>query len=414
MENTLGLIDFKELISPVPGEGLEQLVRHIGRKKGLSPVWSGRGADRGRDLFFTEELHGALSQRKVKWLVSCKDKAKSNESVNERDLPASGIGDKLTQHKADGFLLVTTTTVSTGAKELLDSLDVNNGGNIHTLVWDSAELTTILLDPEYHNVLEQFLPKSYERVRGLTSLEGAILSFRDQLPDVVLTHILRLVEPYTSSPLKGSVIWPHDSDSASAIDDIVVNLLIRTNLDKAVAATKDIEYDAFVALCEKLHDRYPNDCYRYLVVIIHKHEDVDLRFNAAQFLLDYYEIDAATRIELSGYLEQDALVELYGSEIIYFLRQELLENTPNYALHSQLDILSSATIIDAVDITSLTIEPEAGARINFSGEIDVDTTLQYGEDVVRDFSCSGHFEGYFDEHGMYLTSAKVDTSEFYE
>lgn len=413
MGNTLGIIDFKELVSPVPGEGLEQLVRHIGRKKGLSPVWSGRGADRGRDLFFTEELHGTLSVRKVKWLVSCKDKAKSNESISEKDFPASGIKDKLAQHKADGFLLVTTTTVSTGAKELLDSLDVSNGGDVHTLVWDSADLTSILLDPEYHDLLEQFLPRSYERVKGLNSLEGAILTFRDQLPDVVLKHMLRLVEPYSSEPLKGSAVWPHDTDSASAIDNIVVNLLIRKDACKAVAATEGIEYDAFVSLCEKLYDKYSDECYNYLAEIICKHQDFDLKFNAAQFLLDNYEVSPADKIAFSSCLDEDALSELYVSEISNFIREELVMHSSNYALHDQLDILSSATVLIGIDITRLNIHPQA-KRIRFSGEMDVDTTLQYGNELARNFACPGRFEGYFDEHGIYLTSAEVDTSAFYE
>src|SRR5690242_12926371 len=94
------LIDFKEMVSPVPGEGLEHLVRLIGRKMGLSPSWSGRGADGGRDLYFTERLVGPLTQELVKWVVSCKDKAKSNSSVNENDLPATGIKDKVEQHRA--------------------------------------------------------------------------------------------------------------------------------------------------------------------------------------------------------------------------------------------------------------------------------------------------------------------------
>jgi hypothetical protein len=111
MPKAQSLIDFAELVSAVPGEGLEELVRQIGRRKGLSPSWSGRGSDSGRDLYFTETLSGSLSKEKITWLVSCKDKAKSNESVSERDLPAPGIKDKLAQHDANGFLLVTTTTV---------------------------------------------------------------------------------------------------------------------------------------------------------------------------------------------------------------------------------------------------------------------------------------------------------------
>jgi Restriction endonuclease len=106
------------------------LVRQIGRKRDLSQSASGGGADGGRDLFLTETLVGKVSTQKLKWLVSCKDKAASGEAVSEADLPAKI--DKLGQHHADGFLLVTTTIPGTASKELLDKLDKSNGGEIYT------------------------------------------------------------------------------------------------------------------------------------------------------------------------------------------------------------------------------------------------------------------------------------------
>ena len=65
MPRPKSLIDFKELISAVPGEGLEELTRQLGRRKGLSPTWAGRGADGGHDLYFTEILAGPLIKTKI-------------------------------------------------------------------------------------------------------------------------------------------------------------------------------------------------------------------------------------------------------------------------------------------------------------------------------------------------------------
>ena len=158
MTRSSNLIDFRELVSAVPGEGLEELVRHIGHKKNLLPNFSGRGADGGRDLFFTETLVGEISIQKLKWLVSCKDKALSGEAVAESDLPA--IKDKTDQHHADGFLLVTTTIPGTGLKEKLDSFDRGRGGKIYTRVWDKSELTKTLLQPEYHVSYNSVFPKA--------------------------------------------------------------------------------------------------------------------------------------------------------------------------------------------------------------------------------------------------------------
>lgn len=53
MNDSPDLIDFTGLVSQVPGEGLEQLARILGHRLGLSPSWSGRGGDGGKDLKFT-------------------------------------------------------------------------------------------------------------------------------------------------------------------------------------------------------------------------------------------------------------------------------------------------------------------------------------------------------------------------
>jgi hypothetical protein len=408
------IINFTELISAVPGEGLEELARQIGRRKGLSPSWSGRGPDGGRDIIFTEILSGPLSREKITWLVSCKDKAKSGDSVSEKDLPHPGIKDKLAQHKATGFLLVTTTVVSTGAKALLDGLDKSNGGEIHTLVWDSSELIAILLDPDNQDILKQFLPESYKRVKGLTSLEGALLAFRDQIPDEILADVMRLVSPYSESPLKGSIVWPYDFESAETIDRIVRCLIIEKDSVRATEVTEDIEFDAFIALVEILHNQYPEECYSYLVSIATNHPESDVRFNAAQFLFDNYEIIPRVRMEIAAHLDSESLGQLYSSEIVNFVEEELFSNTPEYDLYDSLDQMSSATQIDYIQILDLLIEAEDENRIDFSGNMIVETTFMFEKEKMGEHSFNGVFSGYFNEYGMYLEEASVDTSSFFE
>ena len=185
------IIDFEDLISPVKGEGLEQLVRKLGQRKNLSPSYTGRGADGGRDLLFVEILSGSISTEKITWLVSCKDNAKSGISVSEGELPRPGILDKVKQHKADGFLLVTTTTPSAGAKALLDSLDISNNGSIHTQVWNYTDLTEMLMQPSNEDLLKAFLPKSFHRFKALDSMESALQTFSDRIPARVLQQVLK-------------------------------------------------------------------------------------------------------------------------------------------------------------------------------------------------------------------------------
>lgn len=50
----MATLDFSELGSKPAGENLEGLVRLIGERLGLTVSWTGRGADQGRDLIFTE------------------------------------------------------------------------------------------------------------------------------------------------------------------------------------------------------------------------------------------------------------------------------------------------------------------------------------------------------------------------
>ncbi len=149
-------IDFTEMVSAVKGEGLEQLSRLLGEKLGLQPDWSGRGADGGRDLIFTSYFDKPLCIH-VRWLVSCKDFAQSGNSVKEEDIPNPEA--KMRQHNAKGYLVVTTTTISTGAKAMLDG--ISKSGEWFTDVWDGARLTQWLLDPQYDGLLKQFFPLSH-------------------------------------------------------------------------------------------------------------------------------------------------------------------------------------------------------------------------------------------------------------
>lgn len=407
-----GIIDFTELVSAVPGEGLEELTRLLARKLGLSSLWTGRGSDQGKDLILTEILSGPLYKSKITWLVSCKDKAKSGESVTERDLPATGIKDKLAQHKADGFLLVTTTTVSTGAKALLDGLDKSNGGDIHTLVWGGTELTAMLLESSNQDILKQFLPHSFQKVRGLTSIEGAILAFREQLPNDVLVEVLRLVKPFADPSLKGAIVWPYDTESSSAIDSIFRSILDQ-DYKKAVQETEKLGDEAFIAFITSLYGNDPAGCYEYLIQVVCNHSELDMRFNAIQFLFDNYEVSPQDVILLATHLDSKALKELYGAEIIHFVRDELYTNAANYdLLYGPLDELSSATQIENIDITDLTVGGNEGSIV-FSGDISVEATLVYDHEEMGSVSFPGEFSGYFDEHGMYLESASVNTNSFY-
>ena len=115
----VGTLDFSKLSPNIPpGETFQGLVRLMGERLGMVAEWTGRGADGGRDLIFVETQRGPIKAHPVRWLVSCRDKSESNRAVTERDV--GSVSEKVRQHKCDGFLLATTTTASTGLKEMLE------------------------------------------------------------------------------------------------------------------------------------------------------------------------------------------------------------------------------------------------------------------------------------------------------
>ena len=278
----------------------------------------------------------------------------------------------MAQHGANGFLLVTTTTVSTAAKSLLDGLDRNNGTHIRTLVWDSAELKQMLLEPSNEDLLEQFLPKSYQRIRGLTSLEGAVLAFQDQLPEEVLARVMQLVRPYSTSILKGEALWPYDQVSAEAIDNIVKKLLVENDTEGAVAATDQIEYDAYVTLVNMLAHKHHDECREYLLATVKHHNDADLRFNAAQLIFDNYELTSEENLKVATHLDYDALEELYSGELSYFVSSELYIDTSSYGIDNTLTSLPGWPQIDEIHVERTWFDPHPeDQRVSFSGEIEM-------------------------------------------
>ena len=246
-------------------------------------------------------------------------------------------------------------------------------------------------------------------MQGLTSLEGAILAFRDRLPDEILVEVMHLVRPYSEFPLKGSLIWPYDNISAKTIDQIVGCVLIHSDFDEAVSATEEIEYDAFVALLTHLYEHYPEECFAYLSTIVRQHHEMDVRFNAAQFLFDNYEVSPSDYIRFVTRLDPDGLSALYSSEIAAFVEEELYCNTPEYAICQSLDILSSATRIGYIQILDLKFSPVGEEkRIDFGGHMYIKADLFFEGEKMGSEGIHGSFSGFFDAHGMHLEEAAAD------
>src|SRR5215468_703886 len=185
--------------------------------------WTGRGPDGGRDLIFIETQQGPIKARTVRWLVSCKDNSESNRAVTERDV--GSVLDKVRQHKCDGFLLATTTTASTGLKEMLDKIDVSSGGPVQTKVWDRFEITQKLLSNRFSDLLTQFFPE-HQRKEAVAKLDAAREVVEASLPRSAVGHVRMHLVPHAERKefLSGSKVWPHDPGQQTIIDELKANL----------------------------------------------------------------------------------------------------------------------------------------------------------------------------------------------
>lgn len=157
------MIDYKELDPKNSGTKLQQMARQLGQRMDLHPYYCGPGPDDGVDLYFYDRVKSPVSSWQVKWLVQCKDYSTSGKSVSQSDVGC--VYDKVLQHECQGYLLITTTDMTSGLSKLLDSLHTRNRGPILTECWNSATLNEILVIERFVPVLRQFMPNSYDALK---------------------------------------------------------------------------------------------------------------------------------------------------------------------------------------------------------------------------------------------------------
>jgi hypothetical protein len=414
------ILDFRELsaskASSPAGEDLEALVRELGKQLNLNPEWSGRGADQARDLFFTENRKGAVGSRSLRWLVSCKDFAQSGRSVSEMDV--GSVSDKIRQHKADGFLLATTTTVSSGLKSLLDGL--NERGVTETKVWDRHELENFLLKDAHIGLVKRFLPGSYTAYQRLSSLPQALDSLKVLVPPAIYKKIQDVIETYhvEDSWLSGERIWPHDQTSARTIDRALALLLERNDSTEAAKelAYGEIEFDAFEAVLKTLAALKPPQAAQLCRDLIKAKNGEGPSLFAFRFYTERYEPNNEEQIELAGELAAEDLAELYGDEISVFVYEELTMAPEKYRAWDDLDALSSHTRLEGVHPYDLFVRPsEDRSKIEFRVFLEASAELSYDKETApTSMSFPGKVQGYIDPYGIYITDFTVDTQAFYE
>jgi hypothetical protein len=306
----MATLDFKEIAGDPPGENLQGLVRLVGERLKMVVQWTGRGPDGGRDLIFVEHQQGALKSTSVRWLVSCKDNSETGKSVTEKDV--GGILDKTRQHGCQGFLLATSTTASSGLKELLDKLDLSGGGPIQTKVWDRFELTKLLLSTEFSDLFLQFFPKQ-KATEAVRTLDAARKVIEAAVPRFVSGYIRERLVSYSerAAELAGTKVWPHDAEQAAIIDDIAKGVAYRAGIPRVVDKINGLHFDAFTAFIDCLIRNFPERAKQVLRIIGRDSTDGAVIFNVVEVLRETDDFDLEQELEITKKCDYETLFELY-------------------------------------------------------------------------------------------------------
>lgn len=189
-----------------------------------------RGADGGKDLLVVERKLGTLSESKTIWLVSCKHKAHSGNSVNPSD--EENISDRLSEHNAEGFIGFYSTLVSSGLGKRLDAMKCTRPIEI----FDWAKIEHHLISNKRFELFKRYFPLSYVRwleAEGKQLPTKLMSSYQPLCCEVCGKDLLCIPkEPRQNHGIIGFV-YKMDADRSRYIDCYVACL---GNCDRTISA----------------------------------------------------------------------------------------------------------------------------------------------------------------------------------
>lgn len=156
----MAVLDFKEIPEAHKATGNQDtfelfardFLSFVGYKILADP---NRGADGGVDLIVEEKRTGVGGETNVKWLVSCKHKSYSGNSVSPTD--DANIRDRVDSHKCQGFIGFYSTLASAGLSSTLDGLR----DRIEIQIFDKEKIEGMLLHSARGlELAERYFPKS--------------------------------------------------------------------------------------------------------------------------------------------------------------------------------------------------------------------------------------------------------------
>lgn len=155
------ILDFKEIpeahINNGKQDTFEMFARDFFEELGFDIIEGpDRGADGGRDLIIVEERKGDLGKTNIRWLVSCKHKAHSGNSVTDRD--DFNIKDRMASNQAEGFIGFYSTLPSSGLQKIIKS-SLGKRGKI----FDRENIEKIIIEKNMKNLMKRYFPNSLKK-----------------------------------------------------------------------------------------------------------------------------------------------------------------------------------------------------------------------------------------------------------
>jgi hypothetical protein len=120
-----------------------------------------RGSDLGRDLIILETRTGVGGETAVRWLVSCKHKAHSGQSVSLGD--ESDIFDRVQTHSCQGFIGFYSTLPGSSLTQKLEGIK-NKNPTFEFQIFDKEKIEQILLSTgPGQGIAQRYFPNSYSK-----------------------------------------------------------------------------------------------------------------------------------------------------------------------------------------------------------------------------------------------------------
>lgn len=302
----MALIDLKEIPEAHVSSGYQdrfelfcqEFFKYMNLKIVSSPD---RGADGGKDLICEEERIGPLGKSKIRWIVSCKHKAHSGNSVTIQD--EQDITDRINQHGANGFIGFYSTIVQSSLNKKLKSIEKN----YEVKIYNSEDIEREVLNNENcEEILSRFFPKSYIKYKNMSYNSNYNILRRE--PEILKINYKKGIIIKSNSFIRG--IYKVNEYIVRVLDYILSNIECEGDLDR----------ENFINIKDfrMLYDYKGGDLYDQVYNAVNELKNIKIHLNDSKYIRIFKHIYGANGIV--EYIFSDEFVELNykGKDLNYF------------------------------------------------------------------------------------------------